>query len=671
MFENFIQKTPFFRILIAFIIGIVLAKISLLGNLPVNMILAFLFLIAAAVVASKGSFRRNIFSGVLFSLFFIFLGAGIYVYSSRPPVFAEAGYYCATLLECPEEKPRSYRAEVLITAAGEKDSLFACNENVIVYFAKTDGIAQLQPGQQIIFNRAPQDIANAQNPYAFDFKDYMARRGIYRQVYLPADNFVLAGNDPKVRIRVVSETVRGHLLKIYERSGLSGDEFAILSALTLGYKKSLDQEVKQVFSSSGAMHVLAVSGLHVGIVFVAFNLLFSFLKRSKTGRIVFTIAAIAALWCYAFLTGLAPSVQRAALMFSLVQIGTTLKRPANTYNTLLGSAFILLFLNPLLLFEVGFQLSYAAVFGIVYFQPGISAIYKPANKIVKYFWELFSVSVAAQIGTFAIACFYFGQFPVWFWISNFVVIPAALVFIIMAIAILLTSPIPAVSSFIALIAGKLVHYLYQFLKFVDSMPGALYTGFNFTAWSLIIVLVSIFTIVLFVESRRKSYLFACLTLFALFFSYSSLLRMNQGRQSEFIVYQHNKPVIHIISGRENYLLASTETIENDLPMMNINNVIRNLRLKPPQMIHFETDTITRNIIKSGNLLFVKGKVILLHENRMKPPATISPDYIIEFPYARGETDSGAQIISFNYKNDDVQQHNTHFLRHFGAFRTKL
>ncbi|MCL1822330.1 MAG: competence protein ComEC family protein, partial [Prolixibacteraceae bacterium] len=539
MLENFLQKTPFFRILFAFIAGIVLVRISPFGNLLMIMVLAFLFLIVAIVVALQGGFRRNIFSGVLFSLFFLFLGAGVFVHSRQQPVFISAGYYCATLLEFPEEKPRSYRTEVLITAAGNKDSLVSCREHVIVYFAKSDEIAALQPGQQILFNRTPQTIANAQNPYAFDFRSYMARRGIYRQVYLSAGNCIMAGADPKIRARVISETVRGRLLNVYERSGLSGDEFAILSALTLGHKKSLDPEVKQVFSSSGAMHVLAVSGLHVGIVFVAFNLLFSSLKKSKVGRIVFVMGAIAFLWSYALITGLAPSVQRAALMFSLVQIGGALRRPANIYNTLFASAFILLFLNPMLLFEVGFQLSYAAVIGIVYFQPKITSLYAAPNKIVKYFWELFSVSLAAQIGTFAIACFYFKQFPVWFWISNFVVIPAALVFIIMGILILLTSPFPAVATFIAFVAGKLVHFLYQFLKIVDSLPGALYTGFNFTIWSLAMVIALILTIILFIESRRKFYLSVCMILCILFFSYSSVLRVQQGLQSELIAYQHD------------------------------------------------------------------------------------------------------------------------------------
>ncbi len=206
--------------------------------------------------------------------------------------------------------------------------------------------------------------------------------------------------DPVFRLTVYAEKTRDYLLGIYSQNGLAGPEYEILSALTLGYKKSMDAEIKQVFSATGAAHVLAVSGLHVGIVYMVFNLFFGFLRRQKATRYPFLFLAVLFLWGFAFITGLSPSVQRSALMFTVVLIGENLHRPANIYNTLASSASLLLVVNPNLVLDVGFQLSYAAVLGIVYFQPIVAGIFRFTSKAGSYLWGLFAVSVAAQMTTF-------------------------------------------------------------------------------------------------------------------------------------------------------------------------------------------------------------------------------------------------------------------------------
>lgn len=671
MLGNFLQKSPFVRAVIPFATGIALAFVF--ARLPIFFVLliAVVAFLSALIISLKGNFIRNMLAGTAFSLFFFFSGVVIYSINTQKPIYPEADFYCATILETPEERPKTFRAEVLITAVGIGDSISAFNENLIVYFAKADTLNLPEVGDQIIFFRSPSEITNDQNPYTFDYKAYMQRRNIYRQVWLPSESWLKTGIDEKFRIRVLAEKTRGYLLKIYENNGLKGDELAILSALTLGYRKSLDAEVRQTFANSGAMHVLAVSGLHVGIIFLAFKWLFSFLKRFLWGRWTYVVGAIFILWGYAFLTGLSPSVQRAALMFSLVQIGDGLRRPANIYNTLAASAFILLVVNPVLLFEVGFQLSYSAVLGIVYFQPKLAGFFEFRSKLGNYIWGLFTVSVAAQIGTFAVSSFYFKQFPVWFWITNFFVIPAAFLFIVLAAAILTMSFLPAISSFLATITGTLVSSVYWILKSIEALPGSVYAGFNFDSFSLIISILGVFVLILFIESKRKKFLFAFSCLLLLFILNNAMVRYTQNTRKEFIVYQHNEPVVHIIHGRKNFLFVPAGWEQNETSFRAADNVIKALRLEKPEIMSLDSDFETPEIIKVGNIIFWGETRIALPGYLLKHHSEINARYIIDFGEIKDYTIShNSKIITYRSTNT-TQSNGYHSLIQNGAYRIRL
>jgi competence protein ComEC len=630
MLEKFLQKSPFFRAVLPFCTGIALANAKILISSALLIQATIVLFLVAAVIAFKGGFARNLLSGVAFNLFFLFAGATSYTMRASVPEFPGADYHVCTLLETPGERAKTWRAEVMITAAGRAGTIVKHQEQVIVYFLKSDSLILPSVGEQIIFFTSPSGITNDDNPYAFDYRGYLQRRQIYRQVMLSERDWQRLEKDAGMSSRVLAEEIREQLLAVYERNGLSGDELAILSALTLGYRKTLDPEIRQTFANSGAMHVLAVSGLHVGIVFMAFRMLFSFFNRFRWGRWIYVVAAVLVLWGYAFLTGLSPSVQRAALMFSLIQVGEGLRRPVNVYNTLATSAFILLCFNPVLLFEVGFQLSYSAVLGIVYFQPRMAALFQFRNKIASYLWGLFTVSLAAQLGTFAVSSFYFRQFPVWFWISNFVVIPAAFLFIVLAAGILVFSFFPVISSFLALISGKLVSSVLVFLKAVESLPGAVYAGFHFNSISLIASLSAILLLVLFIESRRKLFLFLFAGVLIGFIFNNSVLRYKQENRREIIVYKSNEPVIHLIDGRTNYLFVPSEWIENASRYRAADNVVNAMCLDTPLVLSHDADFEDAQVLKHGGFIFFGNRKIGLHELLPVGAPLDDLDYIIDF-----------------------------------------
>lgn len=266
-------------------------------------------------------------------------------------------------------------------------------------------------------------IPQPTNPKQFNYARYMGNKGIYHQAFLRTYDAHIVR---KAHGNIVFEFLRNMRLRVAQSLNyLPQQERSLAQALLVGVKDDLSADTKRDFSRTGAMHVLAVSGLHVGIIYWILNKALLFLIGFKFGRHLRLVLLLMGLWAYALLTGFPPSVQRATIMFSVIVIGSQLKRPTNTLNTVLLTAFAMLTYKPSLLTDVGFQLSYSAVLGIIVLQPAISMWLKPRGLLLKFLWDILSVSIAAQCATLPITLYYFHQFPVWFLLSNIVAIPAA------------------------------------------------------------------------------------------------------------------------------------------------------------------------------------------------------------------------------------------------------
>ncbi len=305
------------------------------------------------------------------------------------------------------------------------------------------------------------------------------------------------------------------MLDIYTKLGIDGDEFGMLSALTLGYKDALAPELRESFSTTGAMHVLAVSGLHVGIIFVVFGFLFSFMDRWRLGKRLKPIVIIFLLWCYAFITGLSPSVLRSSVMFSCMVLSGVFGRKSNTYNNIFLSAFFLLFFNPNLLFDIGFQLSYSAVLAIVYFQPKIAGLIYVKNRWLRWAWELAAVSLAAQLGTAPFSVFYFHQFPNYFLLSNFVVIPAATLILYAAVALFVFSPVPYVNVAVAFVLKWILKIMYACIVWIEHLPYSLSIVW-IDGWQLLSLYAALFAVMWWLDKKSFVSLAAVVCLLLIF-----------------------------------------------------------------------------------------------------------------------------------------------------------
>ncbi|HNS18452.1 MAG TPA: ComEC/Rec2 family competence protein [Bacteroidales bacterium] len=474
-------RLPLVKLLTGFIAGI-----SLMG-LNVHAPLFPLILIVLLLTGMTGLFALVFFKnltyssrwtpGVCISILYLLIGY-VLIISVQPendprhvvqitePVEGFAG----RISEPPVKGKKSVRLTLDILSVRYKDQWRRVHGRVIVYGKKNTPLPEFEFGDTLLIKGALFPVAGPLNPGQFNYKRYLARRNIYHQAYLSLENFRLIGHLRTWSIQRAAHVVHRNLSSILMESGLSDQERATAQALLLGDKSQLDDETYQSYSSSGTIHILCVSGLHVGVIYMILNFLFGFLPQRGTGKVLRFLLIILFIWFYAFLTGLSPSVLRATVMFSILIVGRTVSRNTNIYNTLAASALLLLANHPLMLQETGFQLSYLAVIGIVSLQPWINDLLTPKYWLLRRIWELLSVSMAAQLLTFPLTVHLFHQFPNYFLLANVLVVPLSGFIIYTGILVFVTSPVPLLGEVMCRIFGLMIKSMNGTVSFIEQLP---------------------------------------------------------------------------------------------------------------------------------------------------------------------------------------------------------
>jgi competence protein ComEC len=587
MFERFLHQTPFFRVTMPLIAGIVFQIIFPQTSLPAKIIglIIFIVIVGLQVTQQTQHFYINWLWGVLVS-FFIFL-LGIQLVESKqqakPHFDSNQKIYVATIIEEPSEKPNSYQTTLAIDYV--KDSCCWNREKgkILAYFEKDTNVLQLAFGDQLIIESYVNPIKHSGNPKAFNYKKYLAFRDIHYQTYIQSGQFEILNQNQGPVLYQFSNKIRNNLLNIYKRNHITGDEFAVLSALTLGYKKELSADMRESFSSSGAMHILAVSGLHVGIIYIILARILFFLQRNKYGRIIQSLLIILALFFYAFLTGLSSSVLRATIMFSIVALGKAFIRQSNIYNTIFLSAFIMLLANPYSIADVGFQLSYMAVFSIIFFYPKIYALLEVKYSFVDKIWQLISVGIAAQIGTFPLTLFYFNQFPVYFILANIFIIPIAIILIYAAVALFLFSFSDFIIGFLAPIVKYITFGLNYAVNTISELPFSKIQNIQLDLVEVMILILMILLLSFFILSKRIYFIKFALVVLLILPCYNLITKYIKSHESYFIVYNIPKiSAIDFVEHHKNKLFINTKaTIDSSFIKYNIIPFWQNQKIQKP------------------------------------------------------------------------------------------
>ncbi len=429
---------------------------------------------------------------------------------------------------------------------------------------KLDTLAtQLEYGDRIILSSWINSIPQPNNPEAFDYSRYQHFQNIHYNSYLKEGSWKILEKNKGSPFYYYSYKLRKKAIKVLKKHLITSNEFAVGSALLLGYKDEITDEVKLAYSGTGAMHVLAVSGLHVGILFAIIQFIFALFKRQdKKFKTIELTLSLLLIWGFAFITGASPSVLRAATMFSFLAIGNFLSRNNNTYNTLASSAFFILLLNPYLLFNPGFQLSYLAVIGIVFFHPLIHKSWYVENRFGKYIWEMTSVSIAAQITTLPISLYYFDQFPSYFIFSGLIVIPAAgLIMKLGMILLLLQTFIPFLASFIGFILNKIIWIMNALIFILEKAPYSLVEHIHFSFGQMVFSYIAIAFLAIWLKKDIKKFLWVFLAILGFILSIQSIRKLVHQDREEIVFYDTKGHLIDYFENGKRITIKNEELTE--------------------------------------------------------------------------------------------------------------
>lgn len=418
--------------------------------------------------------------------------------------------YRGIVTDSPQEKAKTVAYRVFLP---DED------KQVVCYFQRDSLISdRLNPGDEFLFYGEIQPFRNMGNPDDFDYVRYMYNQNFVGSVYVSSDVYKRTG-EVSSNLKYQALRCRQAILDFYKALDLKETEYAVLSALTLGYQNELSDDLKQGFRTTGTVHVLSVSGLHVGIIYVMITFLLGFVHRNSKYYWIKPVLIILLLWGYAFITGLPPSVVRASAMLSVFCVSEIVKRKSFSIHALFIAAFFMLLVNPFSLFDIGLQLSFMSVLSILYLHPKMSGLIKIENKYIRYIWQMFALSVIAQLATFPICLYYFGTFPTYFFIANLIIVPVVSLIMYAAGGIVFAKVLSFVFSdfsyYLYYLPVKLLQVLISFMTYAihlfEQLPFALLQNVKVSFVDLLLIFTMIIGILVFLIYKKSKALIVGLT----------------------------------------------------------------------------------------------------------------------------------------------------------------
>lgn len=496
------KEIPFLRIGFPICLGIV-------SGLYLKSGIIFLLVSAIALIIGFGFSmvynRRPVNPFYGFPITYSFFLCGLLLYKAEKAGLSDLksgeAIFIGSLSEYPDEKARSYRLIVRLYTRIDENESTLLKGSLLVYMKKDSSKNDLLPGDIIKIRCNPVPIVNRGNPYEFDYKFYMENNGIKYISYANPDDIIEHSEPGRRKLKHIALIIREKIIGMYKDLGITGDRLSLVAAITLGQKNMLDQEQKQVFINAGVMHIMAVSGLHAAILSLfIYNLLFFLRNKLEPLRIIITVVL---LWCFAFITGLTPSVIRATLMFSFLQTGKLLKRDLNSINSVLASAVVILIIHPSVLFDAGFLLSYSAVIFIISFYQDLYNKISFRGWLPEKIWQSASVTILAQAGTLPLTISLFNRFPTWFLITNIIIVPLSSLLIIIGCIIPLIYPFKFLSQPLATILNFLTGLTEWLTNKASNLPFSTIDNIGMVPIEAGILFFVIFLIVLFLLNRKQ------------------------------------------------------------------------------------------------------------------------------------------------------------------------
>lgn len=515
--RNFMAFMPYpmFRLTIPLVTGIFLSDILFHGALPVTafrILLLVSFIPMLALIKWQRYTFRWLFGGVAF-LFLFSLGALLVQHQWERITYewpAERNVYQGVILTTPQEKAKTYLCKMHVDKRISAGNVIPVHRNLLVYIVKDSLSAKLECGDCLRFYARVSQPQQTDIPDEFDYATYLFRQQISGTAMVFSGYWQQAGVRKPLDLKQQANALRDRVLECYRNWGFSGDEFAVLSALTVGYKEELSDELRETYQVAGVSHILALSGMHVAILWGLFSWILRPLEKKQVLKWIKCILMIALLWGFAFIVGLSASVVRAVVMCMLVTVGQSGGRRAFSLNTLAIAAFFMLLYNPFYLFDVGFQLSFLAVFSILLIYPVLFRCWTVQQPVLRYLWGVIAVSLAAQLGTAPLVIYYFAHFPILFLLANLIVAPLAFLIIYGAVLVFILSPFAIVHIWVVKGLNGLLWSLNHSMQWVEHLPMARSGDIHFSVLQVCLLYLLLFMLLGYQLCHRRKQLVALL-----------------------------------------------------------------------------------------------------------------------------------------------------------------
>lgn len=538
MFVNLWKRAPFLRLIIPFISGMI---ITLYFDIPfIAPILAALLLIAFIPLPLKWRFALQNFRGACLVLSICCFGM---LLMQHADIRGDASWYghqlkdsthlVVQLIETPLKKTNSWKAEAEVLAVEDRKT----KGRMFLYFREQPA---LQYGDRLMIKADVQRIRSMGNPGEFDYGRYCSYKNIFHQAFLRRSQYALLPGEKRTSWLITSREYCLQTLRTYVPQR---EAYGIAQALLIGYREELDKDIVQAYTNTGVVHIIAISGLHLGLIYVTLLQLLQWLPKNRWMEIPKAMLLIVVLWAFSLLTGASASVLRSAVMFTTIAVGQyMISRHTNIYNTLSSAAFLLLCYNPYFLVDAGFQLSFLAVGGILLCYKPIYDCWMIKNKWIDKLWQMIAVSLAAQVFTWPVCLFYFHQFPNLFLLANIIAVPLSTILLYGEILLMIFSAVPLIAGWLGKLTGWGIMLMNSLIQWIDQIPGAVTNNIPINMLQTVMLYMLVSALCCWLLAKWKSACYWMLGMMVVYAGYGVFINITTIQQRKLIIYnipKHN------------------------------------------------------------------------------------------------------------------------------------
>lgn len=617
----FKAEIVFVKIILPLILGIILGYYFQNEQLlRVSLIVVVIFLVLAALINTfyksiKGwRYKKSIAS--FYYMMFFSVGITITLFHTD---FISGNYFAKKQYQQlkvwvssePQQTNDILRFEVDVTD-GYLNRHQESTSGKLLIALKLDSLSpiKLNYGDELMISAEYLPVEPPYNPAEFDFKAWLASKNIYHQTFIKQEQLVKLGEGQGNPIIKYALEVRRQQVAVYRKLIKDDEAFAVASTLILGYRADLSKETLAAYSKTGTIHALSVSGMHVGIIYIMLNWLLSFLDRNHWRRLLKTILICVLVWCYALVTGFSPSVLRSAIMLSVFVLAKQYKRSTNNYNVVSFAAIALLVIDPFVIWHVGFQLSFLAVIGLIYYQPKIYKWLYVKNKWLDRAWSLVAMSLAAQLATLPLSIYYFHQFPVYFIFSNLFISLPILFLMYGGLALLLTK-----WQLLAYAFEWLITFTNKGLKWISELPYASITEIWLDKWQLLFLCLIMVFITLGLVNRKKHYLFTGIFTLLIVQTIFSYKKFKSSEQKEIVFFSLRKNfAAAFINGYESILVTDLTAEDRNFEFF-VKPALDQKKIKNIHFVSWDDEFNSEGFIKNDHQIIYRNKHFLLMDEK--------------------------------------------------------